>query len=61
MLASGLGRSGAAFTVRAEERAGTVVAQASGRYRLFIPWVSDLFVRVESRSEVRREGLRGGP
>ena len=61
VLAAGLGRSGAAFSVRAENRGGTVVAHASGRYRLFIPWVSDVHVAIESRSEVLREGLRGGP
>ena len=61
VLASGLGRSGAALSVRAEYRGGAVALEASGRYRLFIPWVSDLSVPLESRSEVRREGLRGGP
>ena len=61
VLAAGLGRSGAALSVRAEERSGTVALEASGRYRLFIPWVSDLSVPLEARSEVRREGLRGDP
>ena len=61
VLLAGLGRSASAFSVQAENRGGTVVAHASGRYRLFIPWVSGLHVRVESRSEVLREGLRGGP
>ena len=61
VLASGLGAAGTAFSVQAEERGGTVVASASGRYRLFIPWVSDLAVVIEARSEVRKEGLRGDP
>ena len=61
VLASGLGRSGEAFTVRAEDRGGTVALEASGRYRLFIPWVSDLSVPLESRSEISREELRGAP
>ena len=61
VLEAGLGSAGAAFSVRAEDSGGTVVAEASGSYRLFIPWVSDLFVTIESRSEVRKEGLRSGP
>ncbi len=61
VLQAGLGPTGAGFSVRAEDRGGTIVAEASGRYRLFIPWVRDLHVSIESRSEVRREGLRGGP
>ncbi len=61
VLKSGLGAAGAAFSVRAEDQGGTVVTEASGQYRLFIPWVSDLAVAIESRSEVRKEGLRSGP
>ncbi|MCY4640866.1 MAG: pilus assembly protein [Chloroflexi bacterium] len=61
VLRAGLGTSGSGFSVRAEHRGEVVATEASGRYRLFIPWVRDLHVRIESRSEVRREGLRGGP
>ena len=61
VLAAGLGDTGRRFTVRAASSGDAVVAEASGRYRLFIPWVRDLHVRIEARSEARREGLRGGP
>lgn len=60
VLEAGLGRSASGITVQAQERGGRVVTRASGRYRLFIPWVSELSVRVESRAEVLKEGLRGG-
>lgn len=61
VLESGLGPTGAAFAVTAEDRGETVVAHASGEYRLFIPWVSDLAITIESSSEVRKEGFRSGP
>ena len=61
VLEAGLGASGAAFAVTTEDRGETVVMRASGRYRLFIPWVSDLAITIESRAEVRREGFRSGP
>ena len=61
LLEAGLGATGAAFSVTAEERGGTVVAEARGEYRLFIPWVSDLAVPIEARAEIRAEGFRHGP
>lgn len=61
VLESGLGPTGAAFVVTAEDRGETVVAHASGEYRLFIPWVSNLAITIESSSEVRKEGFRSGP
>ena len=61
VLQAGLGQAGSGFSVRAADRGGTVALEASGRYRLFIPWVRELHVTLESRSEVLREGLRGGP
>ena len=61
VLDAGLGRSASALSVRARERDGRVETHVSGRYRLFVPWVRELWVRVESRSEVMKEGLRGDP
>ena len=61
VLEAGLGRTGAAFAVTAEDRGETVVTRASGEYRLFIPWVSNLALPIESSSEVRKEGFRSGP
>ena len=61
LLEAGLGAHAETFTVTAEERSGRVVATASGRYPLFIPWVRDIAVAVEASAEVRREGFRGGP
>ena len=60
VLEAGLGRSASALSVQSRERDGRVVTRVSGRYRLFIPWVSELHVRVEVGSEVLKEGLRGG-
>ena len=61
VLASGLGRTGAAFTVTERASAETVEVRARGAYRLFIPWVGGGEVPVEARAEVRREGFRSGP
>ncbi len=61
LLGAALGSHAAGFTVTAEERGGTVVATAQGRYPLFIPWVRSLAVPVEASAEVRKEGFRGGP
>jgi len=61
VLEAGLGPTGSAFAVSAEDWGETVVARASGEYRLFIPWVTDLAITIESSSEVRREGFRSGP
>ena len=61
VLEAGLGPTGAAFAVSAEDWGETIVTTASGDYPLFIPWVTDLAIPIESRSEVRREGFRSGP
>lgn len=61
VLEAGLGRTGTAFAVTVEDRGETVVTRMSGAYRLFIPWVSNLALPIESSSEVRKEGFRSGP
>ena len=61
VLEAGLGTSGTAFTVTAEDRGGTVLVVARGGYRLFIPWVRDLVIPIEAQAEVREEGLRDDP
>jgi len=61
VLEAGLGPTGSAFAVTAEDRGETVVTHAKGEYRLFIPWVTDLAIAIESSSEVRKERFRGGP
>lgn len=61
VLEAGLGRTGAAFAVTAEDHGETVATRASGEYRLFIPWVSNLTLPIQSSSEVRKEGFRSGP
>jgi Flp pilus assembly protein TadG len=61
VLEAGLGATGAAFMVSAEERGDVVIARASGAYPLFIPWVTSLSVPVEAQAEVWREEFRGGP
>ena len=61
VLEAGLGRTGTAFVVTAEDRGETVVTRANGEYRLFVPWVSNLALPIESSSEVRKEGFRSGP
>jgi len=52
VLESGLGPTGSAFAV---------MTQARGEYRLFIPWVTNLAITIESSSEVRKEEFRSGP
>jgi Flp pilus assembly protein TadG len=61
VLEAGLGDTGAGFAVTAEDHGETVVAHASGEYRLFIPWVTDLAITIDSTSEVRKEEFRRGP
>lgn len=61
VLQSGLGSIGAAFAVTVGDTGETVVAQASGEYRLFIPWVSGRSISIDARAEVRKEGFRSGP
>ena len=61
VLAAGLGRSGADFSVTVRARGETVEVRAEGSHRLFIPWVRALSLPVEARAEVRREGFRRGP
>jgi len=61
VLEAGLGQTGSAFAVTVEDCGETVVTIATGQYELFIPWVSDLAVTVESSSEVRKEGFRVDP
>ena len=61
VLEAGLGSTGSAFAVTAEDRGETVLTVASGQYELFIPWVSDLAITIESSSEVRKEGFRADP
>ena len=61
VLEAGLGGTGSAFVVTAEDSGETVVTHASGEYELFIPWVTTLAITIESRSEVRKEGFRSGP
>ncbi|RJQ07850.1 MAG: pilus assembly protein [Dehalococcoidia bacterium] len=61
MLEAGLGSTGAAFAVTAEQQGDAVVTRASGSYPLFIPWVTDLTIPIESSGEVWKEGFRSGP
>ena len=61
VLEAGLGQTGSAFAVTAEDRGETIVTITRGQYALFIPWVSDLAITIESTSEVRKEGFRGDP
>ncbi len=61
VLESGLGGTGAGFTVTAQDTGETVVVEASGDYQLFIPWVTGRSIPVEATAEVRREGFRSGP
>jgi Flp pilus assembly protein TadG len=61
VLESGLGRTGTTFDVTASETGESVVVQASGDYRLIIPWVTGNSIPIEAEAEVRREGFRGGP
>lgn len=61
LLEAGLGATGAGFTVTAESQGDVVIAQASGEYPLFIPWVTSLSLPVEASAEVWREEFRSGP
>ncbi len=61
VLTSGLGATGSAFTVTVEDRGETVVANATGAYRLFIPWVAGRELPIAVSAEVRKEGFRSGP
>lgn len=61
VLRAGLGPTGEAFGVSVEDRGETVVASATGGYRLFIPWVSGGELPLAVSAEVRREGFRRGP
>lgn len=61
VLEAGLGSTGVAFTVTAEDRGEAVVTQATGVYGFFIPWVTRLAIPIESTAEVRKEGFRSGP
>ncbi|MEX2230416.1 MAG: TadE/TadG family type IV pilus assembly protein [Dehalococcoidia bacterium] len=61
VLRSGLGRGGASYGVSVGQWSGTVVAQVSGGYPLFIPWLGRHSVWLHAQAEVRKEGLRGGP
>ena len=61
VLDAGLGLTGAAFVVTAEQQGDVVVTHASGTYPLFIPWVTKQAIPVESVAEVRKEGFRNGP
>ena len=61
VLEAGLGPTGSAFAVSTEDWGETIVARASGEYRLFSPWVTDLAVTLDASSGVRREGFRSGP
>ena len=61
VLEAGLGQTGSEFAVTAEDRGETVVTYATGEYHLFIPWVTDLAITIESTSEVRKEAFRSGP
>lgn len=61
VLEAGLGATGAGFAVTAEEQGDVVIAQASGEYPLFIPWVTSLAIPIEASAEVWREEFRGDP
>jgi Flp pilus assembly protein TadG len=61
VLEAGLGQTGSEFVVTAEDHGETVMTIATGQYELFIPWVSDLAITIESSSEVWKEGFRGSP
>lgn len=61
MLEAGLGSTGTAFIVTAERQGDAVVTHATGTYPLFIPWVTDLEIPIESSGEVWKEGFRSGP
>ncbi len=61
VLESGLGETGADFSVTAEDMGETVVVEASGDYPLIIPWVTGNSIPIEAEAEVRREEFRSGP
>ncbi len=61
VLESGLGRTGAGFTVTAQDTGETVVVQAEGDYPLIIPWVTGRSIPIEAAAEVHKEGFRSGP
>lgn len=61
VLRSGLGATGAAFTVTAEEGREGVSVVAKGDYPLFIPWVTGRSIPIEARAAVYREAFRSGP
>ena len=61
VLQSGLGNTGAGFSVTAEDTGETVVVEATGDYPLIIPWVTGNSIPIEVEAEVRREEFRSGP
>ncbi len=61
VLESGLGETGAGFSVTAEDTGETVVVDASGDYPLIIPWVTGNSIPIKAEATVRREEFRSGP
>ncbi len=61
VLESGLGETGAGFSVTAEESEDTVIVEARGDYPLIIPWVTGNSIPIKAEAEVRREEFRSGP
>lgn len=61
VLESGLGETGAGFSVTAEDSGEIVIVEASGDYPLIIPWVTGNSIPIEVEAEVRREEFRSGP
>lgn len=61
VLEAGLGRTGSAFVVTAEQQGDVVITRATGAYPLFIPWVTNQAITVESVAEAWKEGFRNGP
>ena len=61
VLTSGLGHTGASYSVSVGQWGGTIVAQVSGSYPLLIPWLWQRSVWLHAQAEQRKEGLRGGP
>jgi Flp pilus assembly protein TadG len=61
VLQSGLGQTGAGFSVSAQDDGENVVVEASGDYPLIIPWVTGNSIPIKADATVRREEFRSGP
>lgn len=61
VLASGIGREAAAFTVSAHDTGETVEVRVQGRYPVLIAWVSGRAIDLTATAQMRREGFRAGP